>query len=386
MLDIEENIWSPKYGCKGKVDATVRIHGKSKSRVSPIEVKSGGSRNSLGSVDHRAQVILYTMMLEERYKDTVDKGLLYYIKGQQTIGVPSSAVERRALTIKRNEIASSLHDILYRETVQLPDLVNDKMACKFCNHQLSCSLAFKSFEDMDSDFHPYPEMLEKNISSLTQGHLDYFKKYSQLCIQEAQISIKSGKMPWDNACKKYSKLTLINVSSNHGYYHNLNFRFPINPRNSFLRLGDYVIISKEDGSAYNILAGFITSLTDTSFELYSSDVNLSDSPHHRAGPSYFVTPHNSLSNLHTSLGNVTSLMSPGDQRAEKWRRCVVEGVVPNFNNKLFSYTQEAGISRDFAAGEQGDLLLSLNEDQRAAVEKAVAAEDYLCILGMPGTG
>ena len=72
-----------------------------------MEVKSGSSRNSLGSVDHRAQVILYTMMLEERYKDSVDSGILYYIKGKQTIGVPSSAVERRALIMKRNEIASA---------------------------------------------------------------------------------------------------------------------------------------------------------------------------------------------------------------------------------------------------------------------------------------
>ena len=126
---------------------------------------------------------------------------------------------------------------------------------------------------MDSDFHPYPEMLENNVSSLTQTHLDYFKKFSQLCIQEAQSSKKSSKMPWDSDCKRYCKLSLKNVSSNHGYYHNFSFKTPVNPRNSFLRLGDYVIISKEDGSAYNVVAGFITALSEQEFDMFVRDVN-----------------------------------------------------------------------------------------------------------------
>ena len=49
VVDIEENIWSPKYGCKGKVDATVRIHTAQGDRLSPLELKSGTSRNSLGT-------------------------------------------------------------------------------------------------------------------------------------------------------------------------------------------------------------------------------------------------------------------------------------------------------------------------------------------------
>ena len=38
VLDIEESIWSSRLGCKGKVDATVRIH---PSKLLPLEVKSG---------------------------------------------------------------------------------------------------------------------------------------------------------------------------------------------------------------------------------------------------------------------------------------------------------------------------------------------------------
>ena len=56
---------------------------------------------------------------------------------------------------------------------------------------------------------------------------------------------------------------------------------------------------------------------------------------------------------------------------------------PKFSSVAFSFTQEASISKEYSSDE---LLMSLNPDQKRAVERAVAAEDYLCILGMPGTG
>lgn len=286
----------------------MRIHARSKTKISPIEVKSGKSRNMLGSIDHRAQVILYTMMLEERYKSEVDSGILYYIRGEQTIGVPSSLVERRALVMKRNEVAAALHSVLYQDKMELPELVNDKMACKWCNHQLSCSLAYMSFEGKESEKHPFAEILQNNTSKLKQIHLDYFSKFSKLCIQEAQVSVKSSRMPWDESCKRYNKLTLNSVSEKHGFFHLFTFNSAVNPRSSFLKLGDYVIISKEDGSAYNLCAGFVTELTADHIEVYSSEVDIKKSPHHRPGPAYSISLHQSLSSLHTSLGKYRDVL------------------------------------------------------------------------------
>jgi hypothetical protein len=75
-------------------------------------------------------------------------------------------------------------------------------------------------------------------------------------------------------------------------------------------------------------------------------------------------------------------MSP-ENRAEKWRRLIVDGDAPSFSAAPFSFTQEAQLSAEHSSDE---LLMSLNSDQKNAVERAVVAEDYLCILGMPGTG
>lgn len=57
ILDVEENIWCPRFGLKGKIDVTaaVTIHErcKTRTRIMPLELKSGKESNS---VEHRSQV------------------------------------------------------------------------------------------------------------------------------------------------------------------------------------------------------------------------------------------------------------------------------------------------------------------------------------------
>lgn len=58
FTDIEENIWSPRFGLKGKIDVTagVRIHRRGRrslERVVPLELKTGKESNS---IEHRSQV------------------------------------------------------------------------------------------------------------------------------------------------------------------------------------------------------------------------------------------------------------------------------------------------------------------------------------------
>ena len=61
-----------------------------------------------GSVQHRAQVTLYAMMMSEKYDCDVEAGLLYYMRTGhlQSVGAPQN--EKRALILKRNQIARFL--------------------------------------------------------------------------------------------------------------------------------------------------------------------------------------------------------------------------------------------------------------------------------------
>ncbi|TQD94864.1 hypothetical protein C1H46_019564 [Malus baccata] len=66
VIDIEEMAWAPKYGLKGQIDASVRVkvessNGESHEKVMPLEFKSGKS-----SMEHSAQVILYTLLMSDR--------------------------------------------------------------------------------------------------------------------------------------------------------------------------------------------------------------------------------------------------------------------------------------------------------------------------------
>ena len=63
VLDIEENVWSPRYGLKGKIDVTGRFKVKNQQTkeeietIMPVEIKTGKDTHSM---EHHVQVILIT--------------------------------------------------------------------------------------------------------------------------------------------------------------------------------------------------------------------------------------------------------------------------------------------------------------------------------------
>ncbi len=67
VLDIEERIWSPMYGIKGNIDATVQFDTKTlfgtQAALTPFEFKTGKKTSSA----HDAQTALYTLLLTDKY-------------------------------------------------------------------------------------------------------------------------------------------------------------------------------------------------------------------------------------------------------------------------------------------------------------------------------
>lgn len=75
------------------------------SHPAPLELKTGRSSQVM---EHRAQTLLYTVLMEERYGTPVPSGLLYYTQSDEVVRVPRSPNELRALILKRNEMAGYL--------------------------------------------------------------------------------------------------------------------------------------------------------------------------------------------------------------------------------------------------------------------------------------
>ncbi len=67
LLDVEEHVWSPNYGLKGNIDATVQVekeqNGIRKTLTVPFEIKTGKHENK----NHQAQTALYTLLVSDRY-------------------------------------------------------------------------------------------------------------------------------------------------------------------------------------------------------------------------------------------------------------------------------------------------------------------------------
>ena len=68
LLDVEEHIWSPKFGMKGNIDVTAEAtviddQGRNLQTL-PLELKTGKNNSS---VSHQAQTALYTLLLSSRY-------------------------------------------------------------------------------------------------------------------------------------------------------------------------------------------------------------------------------------------------------------------------------------------------------------------------------
>lgn len=76
VREIEENVWLPELGIKGKIDATVEVKVNDHRKIMPLEIKTG--RASFSN-EHRGQLILYCMMLK-LLGQKVDAGLLLYIR------------------------------------------------------------------------------------------------------------------------------------------------------------------------------------------------------------------------------------------------------------------------------------------------------------------
>lgn len=145
MNDVEEDIWSPKYGLKGKLDATVQVviaestvdkHANKgpvlKAYTMPFEIKTGRSQ---AGMEHRAQTMLYTLLAEERYGVDVPSGLLYYTQSEEVVRVPRARNELRALIVARNEMVGHMMRRMDPSKVDesfLPPTIDNEQICKRC--------------------------------------------------------------------------------------------------------------------------------------------------------------------------------------------------------------------------------------------------------------
>lgn len=263
LLNIEEDIWSPTYGLKGKVDATVqgtildaaqnkKAHGTISlmpvrtSTPLPLELKTGRTN---GGMEHRAQTLLYTLLLSERYGEDVQDGLLFYSQGEEgsVVRVPRSRNEIKALICVRNDLAawgwrrvrkhrrtdeeknepvveSSLRTVREMDEEEegeieqfLPAPIDDERTCKRCYSLDTCLLFRKTHPDHSGTQSrktaktmkldpPIPGFL-KHVFELKTGHLTerqtrFFRKWEHLLALEERDIVRFKRELWTLGSKE----------------------------------------------------------------------------------------------------------------------------------------------------------------------------------------
>ncbi|CAK5112786.1 unnamed protein product [Meloidogyne enterolobii] len=153
-VDIEENIWTPTIGFKGRIDVSfmgdrntspcslsdsnqspLSINKQSKLVV-PLELKTGRSYGSSGCVEHQTQVMLYSLMLSERVNNgQLSLGFLLYLRDNKIAPIHPKAVQLRGIIQMRNRLATHFSKFTIDS---FPDPLRNPRSCVNCPYATLC--------------------------------------------------------------------------------------------------------------------------------------------------------------------------------------------------------------------------------------------------------
>ncbi|XP_045293565.1 DNA replication ATP-dependent helicase/nuclease DNA2 isoform X1 [Leopardus geoffroyi] len=396
-LDIEESIWSPRFGLKGKIDVTVgvKIHRgyKTKYKIMPLELKTG---KELNSIEHRSQLVLYTLLSQERRADP-EAGLLLYLKTGHMYPVPAKHLDKRELLRLRNQMAFSLSNRISKSSVgkektnlaPLPQIIEEEQTCKYCSHVGNCALYSRAVEQQMDDSSVPIGMLPKikeETQHLKLSHLEYFSLWCLMLTLESQSkdNKKNHQHIWlmpasemeesGNCIGNLIRTERVKTVCDGQYLHNFQRKNGAMPITN-LMAGDRVILSGEERKLFALSRGYVKEINMTSVTCLL-DRNLSVLPESTL---FRLDQEEKNCDIDTPLGNLSKLME-NTRVSQKLRDLIIDFREPQFISYLSSVLPHD--AKDTVAC----ILKGLNKPQRQAMKKVLLSKDYTLIVGMPGTG
>lgn len=418
LLELEEHIWSPMYGLKGNIDATVQVQMKLPNEQSPrtllvpLELKTGKKDNV---EQHRVQTALYTLLLSDRYDINVTCGVLYYMETSKTFRVEGIRNEIRHMVIERNELACYVHDKL-----ALPPMLKKEHLCKSCYSKAACFTYHKLSENGTAESSGLGDKFTELVNHLSPAHQEFFVKWDDLLTKEERDTMKFRRELWTMLSSErevvgrcFSEVIIQPGSAFENSESTKINRFEYTfvkhkPRAGFsfaesqITVGEPIVISDEKGH-FNFAAGFVTNVRPTRVtvavdrrlqrvqrqmegfdpvknQIFSgvievAEVGISQLSQSSPPVLYRIDKDEFANGMATARNNILRIMEKDLWRARELRQLIIENKAPDFKVTSTAYTLSGPASQQ-----------NLNIDQQKAIEKVMSAKDYALVLGMPGTG
>lgn len=417
LLDVEEHVWSPMYGLKGNIDATVQVtmqDGREQRTLTvPFEVKTGKNP----SAAHRAQTALYNLLLSDRYDVQIAYGILYYMETSETIRIPAIRHELRHMIMQRNELACFVRE----RHAQLPPMLKKENMCNRCYAKVSCFIYHRLADDGTGETSGMKTKFDDVVKHLTPKHKEFFLKWDDLLTKEEKDSLKFRRELWTMLSSEREKLgrcfSNVIIEPGSAYEEKNNpkinrYRYSMikeNPAPGFsfldsqIVVGEPIVISDEKGH-FALANGYVTHVRKKRVTV-AVDRRLHNARIRRPG---FDEENNQV------FASIMEVAPEGSTAAEAEGKLVEEPVKYRLDKDEFSNgmaTARNNLIQILADGPFGSrqirgLVVDLNAprfkinstayvlkdreminiDQRRAIQKVMSAEDYALVLGMPGTG
>ena len=435
LLDVEEHVWSPMYGLKGNIDATVQVIMRDeqgeRTLTVPFEVKTG--KNSSNAA-HVAQTTLYNLLLSNRYgmcfrSDSlgwslistdveIAYGILYYLETSDISRIPAVRNDIIHMIIKRNELACYV-----RDRIDLPPILKEDFKCQKCYAQEPCFLYDNLVEGGKGEQlnKKAKERYDELVRPLQPSHQDFMKKWDTLLTKEETDMMKFRRELWTMLSTEREKLgrCFSNVILEPGSGHEEKNGQKINrysytflkqqPKPGFsftdsqLIIGEPVVVSDEQGH-FALANGYVTNVKKrritvavdrrlhnarTKLPGFQSQTNQTFAgimevgkegdavPKYEADeePVLYRLDKDEFSNgMAAARNNLIQIMDDNVYKARDLREMIVDNRAPAFRP----------LSGEMTLPTASQIFM--NSDQKAAIAKVMSAKDYALVLGMPGTG
>ncbi|KAF7488919.1 DNA replication ATP-dependent helicase/nuclease DNA2 [Sarcoptes scabiei] len=420
--DIENAIWSTKFGFIGKIDLSIEAMFEDKNNgtkvfnLIPLELKTG---RKTFSVQHMGQVILYSFIMADKYinhKPTC--GFLLYLKDEaKTERINSDKNVFRDLILLRNEFIKFYDKVGFIEDENRVDLLfrgpqalNTEYICKRCEHSLDCSLIHRCFDSAKSS-----DCDEKHYSDILLNHLDskeieFFKKMIMLLEIERQYALASDEFIffWNFRSEQceMSGIGLSKMKIKYQTKSSIVFQrsprsalstkfFTLNPDlkiNSLDLIGRRIVISEEminSTKTFSLYQSFCKKLCVIVGQISSFDDNLEEITIEldkdqinplNVGTIYRIDILKTVSTraMLINYSNLLRLMYADDPKAAELREIVINGRIPKFN---INDCKVASFSKIL----QSPMLNDLNYQQKSCILGVLKTKCSL-IFGSPGSG